>query len=223
MNIATVINLSLISIVASSNIALGSIESKTYYQTPNSPSICDLSPNKKGVKWSEPILVTDSNNNEISVVLDKEYSNPTNSFFQGIFDSRKAKKKLFLTIWTKDGLLFKYLVKGQQWARPKDLEDQPLTYWASSNTEFNLSIDSREYRVTAKMLKDSCQYGQTNVIWADEPPLFISFSEDIQNALKKTSKQSKIKIICRAYLENKIKEVSFDIGNTTIEAWKALK
>ncbi len=223
MNLAAVINLSLISIIASSSIALGSIQSRTYYQAPSSPSICDLSPNKKGVKWSEPVSVTDAKNNEISVILDKEYSNPTDSFIQGIFDRTKAKKKLFLTVWSKDFLLFKYLVKRQEWTISKDSEDQPLTYSARNNTEFNLSIDGREYRIIAKMFENSCEYGHTNVTWADEPPLAISLSDEIQTALKKTSNQSKIKIICRAYLENKIKEVSFDIGNKTIEAWKALK
>lgn len=223
MNVVRVINLCLISLLASSNIALASIQSKTYYQTPNSPSICDLSPNQKGVKWSQPVLVTDPNNNETSVVLDKEYSNPTDSFIQGIFDRKKAKKKLFLTVWTKESFLFKYLVKGQEWARSMDFEDQPLTYWTSSNTEFNLSIDGMEYRLKAKMFEDACEYGHANVNWADEPPLAIGLSEEIKTALKKTSNQSKIKIVCRAYIENKIKEVSFDIGNKTIEAWKALK
>lgn len=185
--------------------------------TPKYPSICTLTKDSRELHYGEQIKVINENGEEVTVVADLNYTNSLSNLFS-TFLTGKSNRAEYLSLWSQDSIIL----------NPKFAPHQPQ--------ELYLEVDGEKSLLkftTNGSAVGHCIYGHTELpflnSWDESPHAILNFaalkielSTEAKKSLRLTTKNSKVKLVYRAQVENKLFETKFDIGANTVATWQEI-
>ena len=180
-------------------------------------SLCALTKDSRELHYGEPIKILNEDGEEVTVVADLNYTTSFSNLFSN-FLTGKSNKAEYLSLWSHNLIVL----------NPKFAPHQPQEMYLEvddKRSPFNFSNNSGAV--------GHCVYGHTELpflnSWDESPHAIynyaafkIELSPEAKNSLRLATKNSKVKIVYRSQVENKLLETKFDIGANTIATWQQI-